>query len=211
MSAVKVKICGITRYEDARLALDAGAWAIGFVFHRASPRAIDPERAAAILDRLPRSTLAVGVFVDWPLAELNETVRLARLRGAQLHGDESPEYAAKVEAEMVMKAFRVGEDFDPSRIDAYSNQRILLDAYRAGVPGGTGRPFDWKVAREVSRRRPFILAGGLTPENAAGAIAEAQPEGIDVSSGVEASPGVKDPNKIRRLFEALGQKIQRGA
>ncbi len=210
MSAVKVKICGITRYDDACVALDAGAWALGFVFHPTSPRFIAPERAAAILDRLPRSTFSVGVFVDWPLDELNRAVRLAGLRGAQLHGDESPEYAARVEAEMVMKAFRVGEDFDPARVDGYPGQRILLDTHKGGVPGGTGRVFDWRVAREVGRRRPFILAGGLTPENAAEAVASAQPEGIDVSSGVEANPGIKDPIKLRRLFEAVTQRVAGG-
>lgn len=200
---MRVKVCGITRYEDARLALDAGAWAIGLVFHPPSPRYLSPESAAELLRRLPPETLAVGVFVDAPLLEVNAAVARIGLRGVQLHGDEPPEYAAAVRAEQVIKAFRVGPGFQVSRIDEYAGRMILLDAYQPGVPGGTGSTFDWSVAREAGRRAPVLLSGGLSSENVAEAVAAAQPAGIDVSSGVESSPGRKDPRKLRRFFEAL--------
>jgi phosphoribosylanthranilate isomerase len=205
-----VKICGITRYEDARLALDCGAWAIGFVFHPSSPRAITRERAAEIVRRLPAGPLAIGVFVDLPVDDVNAIVAEVGLRGVQLHGAEPPELAARVRAEIVVKAFRVGEGFDPAGIEAYRGCRILLDACRPGVPGGTGATFDWSVAREVGKRVPFILAGGLNPENIEAAIEEARPEGIDVSSGVEARPGIKDAAKVRRLFDAVARADKGG-
>lgn len=198
-----VKICGITRYDDARLALDLGAWAIGLIFYPPSPRAITPDRARALLAKLPRSTLAVGVFVDSPLEEVNEIAERIGLRGVQLHGGEPPEYAAAVKAEEVIVAFRVQPGFDPSQIREYRGRRILLDAYREGVPGGTGATFDWSVARAVQEKTPIILAGGLTPDNAAEAIRTVRPEGIDLSSGLESRPGEKDPEKLRRLFTVL--------
>jgi phosphoribosylanthranilate isomerase len=201
-----VKICGITRYEDARLALDCGAWAIGFVFHPPSPRWISRERAAEIVRRLPAGALAIGVFVDAPLDEVKAIVEEVGLRGVQLHGSEPPDYAARVRAGVLtIKAFRVGRGFDAAGIDPFRGCRILLDAYRPGVPGGTGATFDWSIAREVGTRFPIILAGGLCPENIEAAIEEARPGGIDVSSGVEARPGEKDTFKIRRLFEAVSR------
>ena len=201
--ALKVKICGITRVEDARLALECGAWAIGFIFHPGSPRYVTVERAAAILRELPAGTLAVGVFVDAPLAQVNSAVRAAGLRGVQLHGAEGPEFAAAVEAGEVIKGLRVGPGFDAAAVDAFPQCRILLDTFQEGVPGGTGKVCDWKTARKAQERRPIILAGGLGPANVVEAVTQVKPEGIDVSSGVEARPGIKDPEKIRRLFQAL--------
>jgi len=201
--ALKVKICGITRVEDARLALECGAWAIGFIFHPPSPRYVTVERAAAILRELPAGTLAVGVFVDAPLAQVNSTVRAVGLRGVQLHGTEGPEFAAAVEAGEVIKGLRVGPGFDAAAVDAFPQCRILLDAFQEGVPGGTGKVCDWKTARKAQERRPIILAGGLEPANVVEAVTQVKPDGIDVSSGVEARPGIKDPVKIRRLFQAL--------
>ncbi len=206
----RVKICGIRRPEDARLALDLGAWALGFIFHKPSPRYIDPEDAKALVAPLPARVKTVGVFVDWPLEKLNAVVEQVGLSAVQLHGRETPDYAAEVCSNEVWKAFRVGGDFDVAVIDRYAGcHRILLDAYHPDRPGGTGETFDWNVAERVQAKHPILLAGGLSPSNVEDAIRAVQPAGIDVSSGVEAGPGVKDHEKLRELFakvEALAKR-----
>jgi len=200
---MNVKICGISSYEDAKLALDLGAWAIGLNFYPPSPRYLRPEEAAALVKRLPAGALVFGVFVDAPLDGVNAIVETVGLGGVQLHGNETPGYARRVRAAEAMKVFRVGPGFDPSRLDAFGGLRILLDAYDPSRPGGTGKTFDWSVARAAAKRAPIVLAGGITPENVEAAIAAASPWGIDVASGVESRPGWKDPEKLRRLFEAV--------
>lgn len=200
----RIKTCGMARYEDARLALDLGAWALGFIFHRPSPRAIEPDVAREIVRRLPSDTLTVGVFVDRPLQEIESTVEHVGLRGVQLHGRETPGEVAAVTADVVVKAFRVGEAFDPSVVDRYDCDYVLLDTYRKGLPGGTGETFDWTMARLVGERRPTIVAGGIGPQNVREAIRTACPHAIDVSSAVELSPGVKDAEKMRALFRVVG-------
>ena len=202
---MRVKVCGITRYEDARLALDLGAWALGFIFYPRSPRFIPPERAGEIVRRLPADAFPVGVFVDAPLGEVGEAAAAAGLRGVQLHGAETPEMAASLRAELVIKALRVGPGFDPDQVVRFPGALVLLDAYRQGVPGGTGDRFDWTVAREAGRRVPIILAGGLGPGNVAEALEAARPSGIDVSSGLESRPGEKDPGRVRDLFAAVAR------
>ncbi len=200
---MNVKVCGIRRLDDALVAVDSGAWALGFIFHRASPRYIDPEDAARIIERLPGEVLTVGVFVDYPIHELNDVVRRASLGAAQLHGAESPEYARDVEASTIIKAFRVADAFDVGLLEPYQNCSFLLDTYRPGQAGGTGETFEWEIARRVGETTPVILAGGLGPDNVREAIRVARPQGVDVSSGVEVAPGVKDPAAIRRLFAAV--------
>lgn len=202
-SPIKVKVCGIRSYEDARCALDAGAWALGFVFHRPSPRYIEPREAARIVARLPAAALTVGVFVDRPLAELNEVLETAGLRGAQLHGAEDPSFARRVRADLVIKALRVGKGFDAETARDFHGFTILLDTFHEGLAGGTGESFDWREARRVGEITPFLLAGGLSPENVTRALEAARPEGIDLSGGLERAPGVKDHEKIRRLFAAV--------
>ncbi len=202
---MNVKVCGIRRLDDALVAVDSGAWALGFIFHRASPRYIAPEDAARIIERLPGEVLTVGVFVDYPIDELNDVVRQAGLGAAQLHGAESPEYAREVEASTIIKAFRVGDAFDVDLLEPYPDCRILLDTYRPEQAGGTGETFDWEIARRVGETAPVILAGGLGPDNVREAIRVARPQAVDVSSGVELAPGVKDPAAIRRLFEAVAK------
>jgi phosphoribosylanthranilate isomerase len=147
----------------------------------------------------------VGVFVDAPLEEVNRAVARIGLKAVQLHGAETPEYAARVKAERVIKAFRVGPGFDDARIDDYPECLILLDAHVEGVPGGTGRAFEWDLARKAWERAPIILAGGLNPDNVEEAIRAVKPMAVDVSSGVEARPGEKDPNKLRMLFQAIAR------
>jgi len=194
-----VKICGITRLEDAEAAVEAGAGAIGFIFWPSSPRFIDPHRARTIAAALPPFVTAVGVFVNQPLAYVKGVASLVTLGAVQLHGDETPEYAAAV-SRPVMKAVSVGRDQArvwPSRV------RLLLDVHDPLARGGTGRTIDWAAAADLSARREVLLAGGLTPDNVADAVARVRPFGIDVSSGVERAPGVKDHERLRALFEAV--------
>lgn len=195
-----VKICGITRLEDAEAAVDAGAGALGFVFWPGSPRFIDPYRARAIVSMLPPFVTAVGVFVNQSIEQVSGVAALVRLGAVQLHGDESPAYAAAL-GRPVIKAVSVESGAD---VDTWPGQMtMLLDVHDPVTRGGTGRSVDWDAAAEVAGRRRTILAGGLSSANVAEAIARVRPYGIDVSSGVEQSPGVKDHDRITALFEAL--------
>jgi phosphoribosylanthranilate isomerase len=194
-----VKICGITRPEDAEAAVAAGASAIGFVFWPKSPRFIDPDRARTIAATLPPLVTPVGVFVDQPLDYVNGIASLVRLGAVQLHGEETPEFAAGVSVP-VMKALSPGHGDAqawPPRV------RLLLDVHDPIARGGTGRTVDWTAAAEIAAQRKIVLAGGLTPDNVAEAIARVRPYGIDVSSGVERAPGIKDHGRLRALFEAV--------
>jgi phosphoribosylanthranilate isomerase len=193
-----VKICGITRADDAAAAVDAGARAIGFVFWPKSPRFIDPYRARAIAATLPPFVTPVGLFVNQPAEYIHGVASLVRLGVVQLHGDESVEFAESI-PHPVVKALTVTD-----RVSEWPTQmRILLDAYDPARRGGTGRTIDWTAAAAIAATRPVLLAGGLTPANVADAVARVRPFGIDVSSGVERSPGIKDHQKIAALFEAL--------
>jgi len=192
-----VKICGITRPEDAQAAADAGANAIGFVFWPKSPRCIDPYRARAIAARLPPFVTPVGLFVNQPADYVNAVASLVRLGVVQLHGDETPACAASIVAP-VIRALPV------EKAGAWpEGTMLLLDAHDPVQRGGTGRLIDWTAAAAIASRRRVLLAGGLTPENVGEAIARVRPFGIDVSSGVEREPGVKDHQRLRALFEAV--------
>jgi len=197
-----VKICGITRLEDALAAAEEGAAAVGFIFVRTSPRHIDPGAAAQIIRRLPPFVSPVGVFVNESRANVLAAIERTGIRCLQLHGDERPPETADYPVP-VIKSFRVSDDFDPSLIASYSLPAYLLDTFVPGKHGGTGKTFDWKKAHEASRYGRIILGGGITPDNVALAARTAEPYGIDVSSGVETSPGVKDRQKIRSLFRNL--------
>jgi len=192
-----VKVCGVTRLDDAYAAVEAGASAVGFVFWPHSPRFVDPYRARAIAARLPPFVTAVGLFVNQPVGYVNGVASLVRLGAVQLHGDETPEFAASIAAP-VIKALAV------ERAGGWpAGTTLLLDAHDPVKRGGTGRVIDWSAAAAVAARRRVLLAGGLTPENIADAIARVRPFGVDVSSGVERAPGIKDPARIRALFEAI--------
>jgi phosphoribosylanthranilate isomerase len=196
---VLVKICGITRLEDARAAVDAGAGAIGFVFWPGSPRFIDPFRARQIAAALPPFVSRVGVFVDQAADYVSGVASLARLSAVQLHGGEAPAFAAAL-GRPVIKAVALND----AALDQWpSHFTVLLDADDPVKKGGTGTTIDWRAAAIVAARRPVLLAGGLTPENVADAAAQVRPFGIDVSSGVEESPGVKNHARLRALFAAL--------
>ena len=180
-------------------AVDAGAGAIGFIFWPASPRFIDPYRARKIAAMLPPFVTPVGVFVNQPLEHVNSVASLARLGAVQLHGDETPGFAAYVK-HPVIKAVSPGA----GDVGAWpANIRLLLDVHDPVVRGGTGRTIDWTVAADVAAQRQILLAGGLTPDNVADAVARVRPFGIDVSSGVECAPGIKDHRRLRALFEAV--------
>ena len=196
-----VKICGITRVEDARAALADGAAAIGFVFWPESPRYIDPERARSIVAALAPPVVTVGVFVNQPAEEVNRVAERVGLNVIQLHGDETPDFAAAM-TRPVMKAVSLASGTAAAEHWPVS-VTLLVDAHDAERRGGTGRRADWTAAATLAARRRIVLAGGLTPENVRQAIAEVKPFGIDVSSGVESAPGIKDGNKLAALFEAV--------
>jgi phosphoribosylanthranilate isomerase len=199
---MRVKICGITRVEDALAAAEEGAAAIGFIFFRSSPRYIAPADAGRIIERLPPFVCPVGVFVNQHRTDVLSTIERTGIRCLQLHGDEPPAETLSYPVP-VIKSFRAGDDFDPTRIASYSLPAYLLDASVPGMYGGTGTTFDWRKAQEASHYGRIILSGGITPENVALAARAVRPYAIDVSSGVESSPGVKDRERIRTLFENI--------
>jgi phosphoribosylanthranilate isomerase len=196
-----IKICGITRAEDAQAAVECGASAVGFVFWPESPRYVEPHRARAIIATLPSSVAAVGVFVNQPASHVEDIVNLAQLAVVQLHGDETPAFAAEM-MRPVIKAVSV-DGGAPAVGDWPESVMLLVDARDPVRRGGTGLRVDWLAAATVARGRRLLLAGGLTPENVAEAIAHVRPFGIDVSSGVERSPGVKDHGRLKALFDAM--------
>ncbi|MEE9284497.1 MAG: phosphoribosylanthranilate isomerase [Dehalococcoidia bacterium] len=200
---IPVKICGITRLEDARLAADLGAAALGFICYPLSPRYVSPENARAIIDELDPSVRKVGVFVDAPPHEINAVARKLGLDMAQLSGSESPEACGQIDVP-VIKAFRIGLDFNTAATLPFQVHALLLDSYNANLYGGTGEAFDWSRIDRDAFTRPFILSGGLRAENILDGIEVLHPQAVDVSSGVEATPGVKDPAKLKRLFSLLG-------
>ena len=199
---MRVKVCGITRVDDARLAADLGAWAIGFIFWPKSPRFVEPARARAIVDALPAYVLPVGVFVNQPAGEVEEVGRLVRLGAVQLHGDESAAYAAAM-TRRVIKAMSPDRALGGEPERDWGMTTLLLDATEGDRRGGTGRTIDWDIAAAVARRRPVVLAGGLGPANIAEAIRTVRPAAVDVSSGLERVPGEKDPALMEALFKAV--------
>jgi phosphoribosylanthranilate isomerase len=202
---ISIKICGITRLEDALEAERLGAFAVGFVFYPGSRRFIDPDSAGEISRRLGASIQRVGVFVDERPETIRDTVRRAGLTMVQLHGSESPQFLHGLEGIRIVKAFKVGDGFDPGVMRDYRADYFLLDTFVEGSHGGTGRTFDWNIARSCAGRGKIILAGGLDSGNVARAAAIAQPWGVDVSGGVEGSPGVKDREKMREFFREAGK------
>ena len=198
---VRIKICGITSREDALGACEAGADALGFIFWQGSKRYVDPDEAKKIVKVLPPFVTIVGVFVDESHDKISEIVDLVGLDAVQLHGTESPEFCAAVKRP-VIKAFRVTGEEVVSELSRYSVSAYLLDTYREGVLGGTGKTFNWDIARKATPSGRVILAGGLTPENIADAVRQVGPYGIDVSSGVEMSEGKKDMDRVRLFIES---------
>jgi phosphoribosylanthranilate isomerase len=203
-----VKICGITRLDDAEAAVDAGANALGFIFWPGSPRFIDPYRARAITGELPWFVAAVGVFVNQPREYVASVASLAHLGAVQMHGDETVADALAVRRP-VIKALTLDEASHTDRLNAWpARVTVLLDVHDPARRGGTGQTIDWAAAAAIASRRRVVLAGGLSPDNVAEAVARVRPFGIDVSSGVESSPGRKDHGRLRSLFEVLRARCE---
>jgi phosphoribosylanthranilate isomerase len=199
----RVKICGITNAEDVRVACEAGAHAIGLNFYSRSPRALSLEQAVELRAVIPSGVQVFGVFVNTEAGEVMKIFRDARLDALQLHGDESPTMVAQLaRIAPVFKALRVGPDFSAATLENYPDvSGFLFDAadVRPGQYGGTGRLADWGVAQQAARSHRVILAGGLNADNVAAAILQVRPYGVDVASGVEASPGAKDHVQLREF------------
>ena len=201
--STRIKICGITRYEDATAAAAAGADAIGFVFYRNSPRFVDPDRAKAIAVAIPPFVSTVGLFVDADAADVEASLRTFRVDYLQFHGDENREYCSQFGVPF-LKAVRVkpGLDLLHYAADFSAARALLLDAFVDGVPGGTGQRFDWNL---IPRNLPvpIVLSGGLSPDNITEAVRKVRPWAVDVSSGVEAAKGIKDGDKIKQFIRGV--------
>lgn len=197
----KIKICGITNFDDARAAIDFGADALGFVFFKESPRNILPKKAAAIIAKLPVFTTTVGVFVNAPPEEIQKIADETGIHILQLHGDESPESCCL--SRRVIKGIRVKslESLEPLKRYQHFVSAFLLDTYAPNMLGGTGHVFNWDIAIEAKTLGRIILAGGLTPENISEAVRRVKPYAVDVSSGVEIEKGKKDHQKMRLFIE----------
>lgn len=196
MQDLFVKICGITNLEDAEHAVRCGADAVGFNFYTKSPRWIKPEDAAEIIRQLPEHISKIGVFVNASRKFIHNVIGIAKLSAVQLHGNEGPDDLIDYEVSAI-KAFRVTKDFDVAVMRNYVVDAFLLDTYQKGAYGGTGQTFDWHIAVKAKEYGRIVLSGGLTPDNIEAAVRYVQPYGVDVCSGVEASPGKKNPNKVR--------------
>jgi len=206
----RVKVCGITRLEDAELAVELGAWALGFILWPQSPRAADPAVAAGIAAALRRRAELVGVFVNAKLDEIAHAADELHLSHLQLHGDEGPAFcaeAARRTGAKVIKAVRVSSAADFQDLERYHTDFHLLDTAARGLRGGTGATWDWALAARRRRKVPAILSGGLTPGNVAAGIEAVDPYAVDVSSGVEAAPGVKDAAKLEAFMAAVPQPV----
>ena len=203
----RVKICGITNIDDARLAVEHGAWAIGLIFAD-SPRQVDVTDAERVGRELSRQVEVAGVFVNAPLEEITQLADVARLTVIQLHGDEGPAYAREVARRTGARVIKAIPARDPAAVRRLSSFRTdfhLLDAYVPGQRGGTGKTFQWDYVSHHTRHVPLILSGGLNPDNVADAIEATHPYAVDSASGTEASPGRKDPAKVAAFFEAVAQ------
>ena len=201
---VRIKICGITNLEDALLAVDLGADALGFIFYSKSARYVAPDAAREIIAQLPPFVMSVGVFVDEDAALIEDLAAQAGLDWIQVHGRESPDYCRSL-GRRVIKGFRIKDESSLKDLEPFQGavQAFLLDTYKKGQVGGTGETFDWRLAREAKKYGQIVLAGGLTPENVAQAIKIAQPQAVDTASGTEAAPGKKDPARLRAFFAAV--------
>jgi phosphoribosylanthranilate isomerase len=202
----RIKLCGITSLDDARLAVEAGAWAIGCILWPGSPRACDPAEAGRIAAALHRRVEVCGVFVNAPLDEVTGMVDGLGVTMVQLHGDEGPAYCGEVARRTgakVVKAAPVRSRADVRALEAFHTDLHLLDAHQPGLRGGTGETFDWELVRERRASAPLILSGGLRPDNVGAAIAATRPFAVDTASGTEACPGVKDPAKVRAFVAAV--------
>ncbi len=201
MIPVKVKICGMTRMEDALQAVEYGADAVGFIFHKKSPRSVSMSTAKRIVAALPPFIEAVGVFVNEPADRIQRVVESCGLSAVQLHGEETPAFCRRMQRK-VIKAVRIKDEQSLNGLSHYKVSAFLLDTFSEQQHGGTGTVFDWKLALQGKKYGPVILAGGLDAANVSKAVAQVQPYGVDVCSGVEKSPGIKNPAKMKAFIKA---------
>lgn len=202
----RIKHCGITNLDDAHRAAEAGAWALGMIFWPGSPRRCALDEAQLIGTALRRTLHLTGVFVNARLEEIDLVVQAAGLDLVQLHGDEGPAFCSEVARRTgakVIKAVRVQSRATLQAAAAYHTDFLLLDAHVEGVPGGTGQTIDWELVRQARLAAPIVLSGGLNASNVAAAIAATEPFAVDVASGTESAPGVKDPVKLQAFHEAV--------
>jgi phosphoribosylanthranilate isomerase len=202
----KVKVCGITRLEDAEYAAELGAWAVGFILWPQSKRAVDPAVAAGITRVMRRKLELVGVFVNQSLDEIADSVDVLGLTHVQLHGDEGPAFCTAVAQRTgakIIKAVRIGHAADLQDAARFRTDFHLLDTSQAGLYGGTGKTWDWELVKHWRSKVPYLISGGLTAENVGAGIVATRPWGVDVASGVESEPGVKDPAKLEAFFAAV--------
>lgn len=198
---MKVKICGITNLDDAYSAVSNGADALGFIFYPGSKRYIHPHKAKEIIDHLPFFTMKIGVFVEEVPKTVNNMARTLGLNAVQLHGGEGDDYLQKIK-HPVIKAIRIGNDFDIKELSKYDGYTLLLDSYSEHAYGGTGKSFEWdKIPPEIMNR--VILAGGISEDNIEAVYKKIKPQAVDISSSVEISPGIKDHAKINSFFSKL--------
>ena len=218
--SLRIKICGITKAEQGHAIAHLGATALGFICVANTPRYVSPQQIRAIVDRLPRDLTTgklvdrVGVFLNASLPEIYETVAIAHLNSVQLHGTESPEFCDKLRSALpdveIIKALRIRVPEALSQADVYQNwvDALLLDAYHPDLPGGTGETLDWSNLRRFRPACPWLLAGGLHPGNIVYALQVANPDGVDLSSGVENAPGDKNLEQVAALFEQLNRRVE---
>lgn len=201
----QVKICGLTKTDQAIKCAELGANAVGLVFFKKSPRYVTREKAAAICNALPETVSKVGVFVDEPFHSLMETVFKCRLNAIQLHGNEPPKLVRDLmdQGLNVIKGLYIESRPSISQVASYSASAYLVECARGDLPGGNAMTWDWEQAAEFAKKYPMVLAGGLSPENVASAIENAMPDVVDVSSGVENAPGNKDMYKVKRFIKAV--------
>ena len=197
---VKVKICGMTNLNDVKVAVDGGVDAVGFIFYKKSPRSVTIKTVKEIVIELPPFVDAVGVFVDETAEQINKIADRCNLDRVQLHGNESPAFCKKIRRR-VIKAIRVKDILSLKKLSDYPVNSFLLDTFSEDQYGGTGRVFDWNLAYPAKKYGPIILAGGLTPNNVRQAIQRIQPYGVDVCSGVESQPGIKDHKKMQTFLK----------
>lgn len=204
---IKVKVCGITNFEDASKAAFYGAYALGFNFYKKSPRYISPSKAKKIIEMLPPFVTPVGVFVNQSERAVKDIINFTNIRTVQFHGDEKPVYCKRFTNCKIIKAFRVRDYGVSEIIEKYKVDAYLFDAYQESEFGGTGKTFGWEFFKGKKFDRPVILSGGLNPSNISDAIDTVNPFAVDVASGLEKSPGIKDGQKIREFFNVINSKF----
>lgn len=201
-ATVRIKVCGITNREDALDAAYEGAWAQGFIFYKKSPRYVSPSKVKKIIEALPPFVTPVGVFVNQNEGAIRDICSFTRIKTIQLHGDEDPIFCSHLKEYKVIKAFRLKDRIDLSHLSSYKTvDAFLFDTFQEHSFGGTGKTFSWDILKDTKINKPFILAGGLNIQNVKEALGEVSAYAIDISSGIEKSPGIKDHRLMKEFFE----------